>query len=55
MVEPPQIEVKGCVGIALLRTGNQIVYMSRLVITYVHGGRVLGIVCLVLDCQKAHG
>jgi len=55
MVEPPRIEAKGRIGIALLRTGDQIVYVSRLVITYVRGGRVLGIVCLVLDCQKARG
>ena len=47
--------MKERVAIALLRTGCWIVYVSRLGIAYLHGDKVLGTVCLALDCQQAHG
>ena len=50
MVEPPGIEIKACIAIALLKSGYWIIYMSRLVNTYVHDGRALGLVHLVLHC-----
>ena len=50
MVKPPGIEMKVHVAIALLKTGYWIIYMSRLVNTYVRDGRALGLVRLVLHC-----